>query len=46
LVLSDTPIFELKPLIESNKLETAAKVGVIAPVEVIIPPGSTGMDPS
>lgn len=36
----------MKPLIEGNKLESAAKVGVIAPVDVSIPPGPTGLDPS
>lgn len=46
LVFSDAPIFELRPLIESNKLETVAKVGVTAPIDVVVPPGPTGMDPS
>jgi large subunit ribosomal protein LP0 len=46
LIFTDTPVFELKPIIESNKVETAAKVGGIAPLDVFIPPGPTGMDPS
>lgn len=46
LVLSDTPIFELKPLIESNRLETVAKVGVVSPVDVTIAPTQTSLDPS
>jgi len=46
LVYSDVPVFELKPIIESNKVETAAKVGSVAPIDVFIPPGPTGMDPS
>jgi len=46
LIFSDTPIHELKPLIESNKKPAAAKVGMVAPVDVTIPPGPTGLDPS
>lgn len=46
LIFSDTPVYELKPIIESNKVKTAAKVGVIAPCNVEVPPGPTGMDPS
>jgi len=45
-IFSDAPVFELKPLIESNKIPAPAKVGTIAPVEVVIPPGPTGLDPS
>jgi large subunit ribosomal protein LP0 len=46
LVFSDVPVFELKPIIEANKVETQARVGAIAPIDVFIPPGPTGMDPS
>jgi large subunit ribosomal protein LP0 len=46
LIFSDTPVFELKPLIESNKKPAAAKVGMTAPIDVSIPPGPTGLDPS
>jgi len=46
LIFSDTPVFELKPLIESNKKPAAAKVGMMAPIDVTIPPGPTGLDPS
>jgi large subunit ribosomal protein LP0 len=45
-IFSDSPIHELKPLIENNKLPAPAKVGTIAPLEVTIPPGPTGLDPS
>jgi len=40
------PAFELKPIIESNRVKTAAKVGMISQCDVIVPPGPTGMDPS
>jgi len=45
-IFSDHPVFELKPLIESNRIPAPAKVGTLAPAEVVIPPGSTGLDPS
>jgi large subunit ribosomal protein LP0 len=46
LVFTDEPVFELRQVIEGNKVETAAKVGTIAPIDVVIPPGPTGLDPS
>jgi large subunit ribosomal protein LP0 len=46
LIFSDAPIYEIKPIIEANKVATAAKVGNIAPIDVGIPPGPTGLDPS
>ena len=46
LIFTDEPVYELKPMIEGNRLESAAKVGVLAPSDVVIPPGPTGLDPS
>lgn len=46
LLFTDCPVSELKPLIESNKVEAAAKVGTVAPIDVVVPAGPTGMDPS
>lgn len=46
LIFTDEPVYELKPMIEGNKIDTAAKVGVLAPCDVVIPPGPTGLDPS
>ncbi|CAD8176220.1 unnamed protein product [Paramecium octaurelia] len=45
-VFTDTPVFDLKSVIEENKVETPARVGAIAPIDVVIPPGPTGMDPA
>jgi len=45
-IFSDAPIHELKPIIENNKIPAPAKVGTFAPLEVVIPPGPTGLDPS
>jgi hypothetical protein len=46
LIFTNQSVFELKTIIESNRKESVAKVGTEAPVEVVIQPGSTGMDPS
>jgi len=46
LIFSNESVFSLKPIIEKNKVEAPAKVGVISPIDVVIPPGPTGMDPS
>lgn len=46
LIFTDTPVFELKPVIESNRVQTAAKVGAISPCDVTVPAGPTGCDPS
>lgn len=45
-ILTDQPISEIKPLIEANKVSASARVGAIAPIDVLIEPGPTGMDPS
>jgi large subunit ribosomal protein LP0 len=46
LIFTDEAANELKPVIESNKVQTAARVGMLAPIDVCIPPGPSGMDPS
>jgi len=35
----------LRQLVVSNKVPASAKTGVLAPIDVIIPPGPTGLDP-
>lgn len=45
-IFSDAPVFDLKPIIEGNRIPAPAKVGTFAPLEVVIPPGPTGLDPS
>lgn len=45
-IFTNEPVFDLKPIIEANKVQTAAKVGAISPIDVTVPPGPTGMDPS
>jgi len=46
LIFTNEPVFELKPRIEANKVAAAARTGTIAPIDVVIPPGPTNMDPS
>lgn len=46
LIFSDCAAFELKPVIESNRVKCDAKVGMIAQCDVVVPSGSTGLDPS
>lgn len=46
LIFSDTPVFQLKHQIETNKVPTEAKVGAIAPIDFAVPAGPTGLDPS
>lgn len=46
LVFSDLPVFQLRPLLEGNRKPAPARVGTFAPIDVTIPPGPTGLDPS
>ena len=46
MIFTDAPVYELKSKLESNKVPTEARVGVLSPIDFSIPPGSTGLDPS
>lgn len=46
LIFSDAPVYEIRPIIEGNRKPAPAKVGTLAPIDVTIPPGPTGMDPA
>ena len=46
LIFSDGSVHEIKAKVESNKLPTEARIGVIAPVDFTVPAGPTGLDPS
>jgi large subunit ribosomal protein LP0 len=46
LIFTDEAVFDLKGKIEESKLATEAKVGATAPIDYVIPPGATGLDPS
>jgi len=44
-VFTNGDLNALRQLITANKVPASAKTGVIAPIDVIIPPGPTGLDP-
>ena len=46
MIFTNKSVFDLKPIILENRRKAYAKPGDISSVEVIIPPGPTGMDPS
>jgi large subunit ribosomal protein LP0 len=46
LVFSDEPVFELIPILEGNRKPAPARVGTLAPLDVTVPAGPTGLDPS
>lgn len=43
---SKTPIYKVKQIVESNKIAAPAKVGMISYLDVVVPAGPTGMEPS
>ena len=45
LVFTNEPLKELRDEIESNTVPAGAKAGVVAPSDVFIPAGPTGLDP-
>jgi len=45
LVFTDADLVEVRDAIVSHQVPAAAKTGAIAPVDVWVPPGPTGMDP-
>ena len=46
LIFTEAPVFELKSKLEANKVPTEAKVGALAPIDFVVPPGPTSLDPS
>jgi len=44
-VFTNGDLNALRQIVISNKVPASAKTGVIAPIDVIIPPGPTGLDP-
>jgi large subunit ribosomal protein LP0 len=44
-VFTNGDLNALRQVVVSNKVPASAKTGVIAPIDVIIPPGPTGLDP-
>jgi len=46
MIFSNKSVFDLKSIILGNRRKANAKAGAVSTCDVIIPPGSTGMDPS
>jgi len=44
-VFSNGDLGALRTVVTSNKVPASAKTGVVAPIDVVIPPGPTGLDP-
>lgn len=44
-VFTNGDLKDCRELISGNKVPAAAKVGTIAPIDVYVPPGPTGLDP-
>jgi large subunit ribosomal protein LP0 len=44
-VFTNGDLNKLREIVTSNKVPASAKTGVIAPIDVVIPPGPTGLDP-
>jgi len=44
-VFTNGDLNQLRQIVTANKVPAGAKSGVIAPVDVVIPPGPTGLDP-
>jgi large subunit ribosomal protein LP0 len=44
-VFTNGDLNTLRQLVTANKVPAGAKSGVIAPIDVVIPPGPTGLDP-
>ncbi|KAL0587651.1 hypothetical protein ABG067_002670 [Albugo candida] len=44
-VFTNDDLNDIRAVLESNRVPAPARVGAIAPADVVIPPGSTGCDP-
>lgn len=44
-IFTNEDLNEIRTVVEENRVPAAAKAGIIAPVNVIVPPGPTGCDP-
>jgi len=44
-VFTNSDLKEVREIIQGNKVPAAAKTGTVAPIDVFVPPGPTGLDP-
>jgi len=45
LIFTNGDLNALRQIVTQNKVPASAKTGVVAPIDVVIPPGPTGLDP-
>lgn len=45
MIFTNGDLNEIKDVLDANSREAPAKVGAIAPDDVVVPPGGTGLDP-
>ncbi|KAG4975222.1 hypothetical protein JHK87_032043 [Glycine soja] len=46
LIFTKGDVKEVKEVVSKYKVAAPARVGLVAPIDVIVPPGNTGLDPS
>jgi len=46
LIFTEASIYDLRGKIETNKVPTEARIGVVSPIDFTVPAGPTGLDPS
>jgi len=44
-IFTNEDLNPIRKMVTSNKVPAGAKTGVVAPIDVVIPPGPTGLDP-
>jgi len=44
-IFTNGELNSLRAIVTANKVPASAKTGVVAPIDVVIPPGPTGLDP-
>ncbi|KAG4920247.1 hypothetical protein AAZX31_18G028900 [Glycine max] len=46
LIFTKGDVKEVKEVVSKYKVAAPARVGLVAPIDVVVPPGNTGLDPS
>jgi large subunit ribosomal protein LP0 len=46
LIFTNSPLSDVRDIINANKVGAPAKAGAISPVRVVVPAGNTGMEPT
>eukprot|EP01004_Peranema_trichophorum_P005909 NODE_4749_length_1119_cov_80.985944_g4213_i0.p1 GENE.NODE_4749_length_1119_cov_80.985944_g4213_i0~~NODE_4749_length_1119_cov_80.985944_g4213_i0.p1 ORF type:complete len:347 (+),score=89.58 NODE_4749_length_1119_cov_80.985944_g4213_i0:46-1041(+) len=46
LIFTNGDLSDIKSIVDANKIQAPARVGSVAPLDVIVPAGNTGMEPT